>query len=650
VTRGHRPRASGPTDQPFSGVSSNPLPATPPRDDHRLQVLLDASQSIVSELSLPAVLRRIVDSAREVASARYAALGVIGRDGVLDEFIHAGMDAATVAGVGALPSGRGVLGALVRHPTPIRLHRIQEDPRAVGFPPGHPQMGTFLGVPVHVRGEVFGNLYLADREDGCDFSEQDEQLLTAMAATAGIAIENARLYEESRHRQEWLLATADTSRALLRQEPPDLVLRDIASAVLRLADADLVTVVFPHHRYARPTMTTPARAQLEVRVAVGEKADELVGFVYPREGSLAGTVLDAGRPVILDHDGTRSHDEDGAVAPPLRSPSSARNSYPVHLQHAIEVGPVMACPLIGSGEMLGVTMVGRVKGSRSFTTTDLEMTQSFTRHAAIALDLAESRSQNERLVLLEDRDRIARDLHDHVIQQVFATGLSLQSAAQRAPDDLRPLIIRAVDDLDLTIRQIRETIFELQHVEPHGLAGRVATTVRSAATALGFEPTLQVDGPSHLLTDEALLADVQAVVREGLTNVARHAGATAATVTITIEPTHVTVRISDDGVGLTRHEAERRSGLANLAARAVARGGTCAVAAGDDTAPRPGTTLRWTATLAPPSVVKAAGMAQDRPPAGLVVVAGGEVEARPDRAGGHGSGATAAGPDTGTAP
>lgn len=605
MTRGHRPPRSGPTDQPLFAVPGPSPPGTPLSDDHRLRVLLDASRSIVSELSLPAVLRRIIDSAREVASARYAAIGVVGRDGVLDQFIHAGMDAGTVTRVGALPTGRGVLGALVRQPTPIRLHRISDDPRAVGFPPGHPQMGTFLGVPVHVRGEVFGNLYLADRVDGRDFSGQDEQLLTALAATAGIAIENARLYEESRHRQEWLLATADTSRALLREEPPGLVLHDIASAVLRLADADLVTIVFPRHRGAQPSTSSPVPAQLEVRVAVGEGADELTGLVYPRAGSLAGAALDTGRPLTLDEEGAPSPDDGETALSPDASPDqlpdqsspSARSRYYVHLQHAFDVGPVLACPLTGSGEVLAVAMVGRVTGSRPFTAADLEMAQSFTRHAAIALELAEARSVRQRLVLLEDRDRIARDLHDHVIQQVFATGLSLQSTAQRVPDDVRPLIIRAVDDLDLTIRQIRETIFELHHDEPHGIVERVTSAVRSAATALGFEPTLRIDGPSHLVTDEALLADVQAVVREGLSNVARHAEATAADTSITIEPTRVSVEISDDGVGLARGEAERRSGLANLAARAVSRGGRCTVTPRDESAPRPGTTLRWTAAL-----------------------------------------------------
>ena len=182
---------------------------------HRLQRLLDANRAIVRELSLPAVLRQIAQSARETAGAQYAALGVIGSDGLLEEFIHVGMDDTTVAAIGDLPKGRGLLGTLIEHPEPIRLPHITDDSRSSGFPVGHPPMTTFLGVPIRNRDRVFGNLYLTNRRDGNDFTAEDEELISALAATASIAIENARLYEESRQRQEWLRASGEISRNLL---------------------------------------------------------------------------------------------------------------------------------------------------------------------------------------------------------------------------------------------------------------------------------------------------------------------------------------------------------------------------------------------------------------------------------------------------
>ena len=211
---------------------------------HRLRRLLRANRSIVQGLSLPAVLRRIVHTAKDVAGAKYAALGVIGADGLLEQFLHVGMDEDTVRAIGELPKGRGVLGALIEDPKPIRLPRIADDPRSSGFPEGHPQMRSFLGVPIRSRAAVFGNLYLTDRTDGGPFSAEDAELVLALAATAGIAIENARLYEESRHRQEWLRASGEISHQLLDPKSGHSeTLHRIAASVKRLASADVVTIV-----------------------------------------------------------------------------------------------------------------------------------------------------------------------------------------------------------------------------------------------------------------------------------------------------------------------------------------------------------------------------------------------------------------------
>ena len=267
------------------------------------------------------MLRRIVDAARNVADARYAALGVIGADGSLEQFVHAGMDAATVAAIGRLT--RGARGSRrLDHRTsddPVALHRRR--PPVLGFPKGHPPMQTFLGVPIQARGEVFGNLYLTDRLTGEDFTTEDEELIEALAATASIAIENARLYEESRLRQEWLKASTEISRSLLEPSAADDddALRRIGDSVRRLADADMVTIVFPE----------PDDATLTVHVARGHQQDELAGLSYPMAGSLAGAAIRQAKALRVD-------------------PLERGDPYYVHLQSAFDVGPVMVCPLMGT--------------------------------------------------------------------------------------------------------------------------------------------------------------------------------------------------------------------------------------------------------------------------------------------------------------
>src|SRR4029453_15061883 len=247
------------------------------------------NRSIVQELSLPAVLHRIVDTARDVADAQYAALGVIGAGGLLEQFLHVGVDEETVQAIGELPKGRGVRGALIEDPPPIRLTRIADDPRSSGFPDGHPPMTTFLGVPIRSRNAAFGNLYLANRIRGRPFSDEDEELVQALAATAGIAIENARLYEESRLRQEWLRASGEISRRLLDPEADYFETLDrIALSVKRLASADVVTLV-------RPADDDDLR--LEVVIATGATEQEVVGLRYPKENSIAWRAMQEGQGV-----------------------------------------------------------------------------------------------------------------------------------------------------------------------------------------------------------------------------------------------------------------------------------------------------------------------------------------------------------------
>ncbi|HET6167943.1 MAG TPA: GAF domain-containing protein [Marmoricola sp.] len=534
---------------------------------HRLRGLLRANQSIIANLALETVLQRIVEAACELLEARYGALGVLSPDGHgLEQFIHVGIDQATVDRIGNLPQGKGVLGALIEHPAPIRLHDLRDDPRSVGFPAGHPPMETFLGVPITIRGEVFGNLYLTERRTG-DFTDSDVELASALAATAAVAIENARLYEEAGRRQEWSQAAADVALMLVTS-PGEDALRVVAEHVHRLARADVVNLVLPE----------ADGAHLAVAVAVGEGADVLEGERYPRAGTLSDEVLDTGRPVLV----TSEEDHPGQT---------------VHLRDVVPVGPVMVLPLAGgAGTTRGSLVVGRRTGGRQFSTTDVELATSFANQAAVALELAESRQDKERMQLFEDRDRIARDLHDHVIQQLFASGLTLQGISMGLGDpEQAARIEQVVDNLDAAIKQIRNSIFELRdRLGPQGLGVRAAVldVVAGLSSVLGFEPVVRFAGPVDTLIDESLGEDVVAVVREGLTNVAKHAQAAAVEISLTASSDRVELRIADDGIGLG--ETDRRSGLDNLASRARQRAGTFSAAAPPDGR---GSVLLWVAPL-----------------------------------------------------
>jgi signal transduction histidine kinase len=533
----------------------------------RLRRLLTANRSIVQELSLPAVLHRIIDTARDVADARYAALGVIGADGLLEQFLHVGVDEETVQAIGELPKGRGVLGALIEDPKPIRLTRIADDSRSSGFPDGHPPMTTFLGVPIRSRDSVFGNLYLTDRIGGGPFTAEDEELVLALAATAGIAIENARLYEESRRRQEWLRASGEISRQLLDPDADHSdTLHRVVTSVKRLASADVVTLV-------RPTENDPG--QLEVVVATGAAERELLGFRYQKDGSVAWQAMQQGHGVRLE----------------------AVDQLPgvyLHLRPYVPVSQAMAIPLRGETGPRGAIVAGRITTHTPFTDADLDMAETFAGQAAIALELSDTRADQQRLGVLVDRWRIAGDLHDHVIQRLFATGLSLQSVAATVNDEfIAQRLTRTVNELDETIQQIRSTIFALRENSSRSLRGSVLAVVDQLAHVLPVRPDMQLMGPLDTVVDDAIVGDVEAVLRESLTNVAKHAQASKIRVRIQADGQRLVITVIDNGIGLG--DSTRRSGLANLQRRAERYGGDFSVG----TAPEGGLRLQWSIPLGP---------------------------------------------------
>ena len=527
----------------------------------RVYTLLDGVVAVGTNLDLETVLRQIVEAAITLVRARYGALGIIGEGGSLDRFVPVGLADDQIAAIHHWPEGRGLLGALITDPRPLHLPDISASPKSSGFPPGHPPMRSFLGVPVRVRDEVYGHLYLTEKEGGADFDEEDEALLVALAAAAGVAIDNARLYEAARRQQRWLRATSEVTRRLLSGAAPGEVLAMVTEQALEMSGADLVALALP----------TPDGQQLVIQHAAGKRAHAALGLVLPVSASASGQVLSSGKALTLQDFG---HDE--------RVTRAAREQIPL--------GPAIILPLGAPGDVRGGFTVGRDQGMMPLAPEAVEMVSTFAAQAGIALELAEHRRDAERLAILSDRDRIARDLHDLVIQRLYATGMSLQGAM---PLLTRPeaasRVSSAVDALDETIREIRSAIFSLQsrgEAKQQGLRALVLEVVDQMTHALGFAPSLRLVGP----LDEAVPADageqMLSALREALSNAARHAAARRVDVTVEVGP-ELILRVRDDGTGMAR--TTRRSGLANMAARAAELGGSLAI----DPAEGGGTQLDW---------------------------------------------------------
>ncbi|NQX27424.1 GAF domain-containing protein [Microbacteriaceae bacterium VKM Ac-2854] len=494
----------------------------------------------MEDIDLPAVLRRIVDAAIELVDAEYGAIGVLGAGGSLVEFIHVGMDPDQVDAIEHLPEGHGLLGTLITDPQPIRVDHLAADPRAHGLPAAHPPMRSFLGVPIRVRDQIFGNLYLTNARAGT-FSSNDEHLIVALAANAGVAIDNARLYTETRLRQRWAQAAAEMTAAILASDGED-VIGLVATRILDIADADIVGIVFP----------TDDPEVLRIGVARGTGSDEFEGRLIPARHSISGSVLTGGRPRRLD-----------------RIPTSTSGGTPT------SGGPVLAVPLVAASRTLGVLVVTRREGRPMFTAADVDMVSDFAAYVSVAMELSAARADQQRMLLLEDRGRIARDLHDHVIQELFATGLDLhQVAGVLPPGTAAARIGRAVDSLDVSISHIRTVIFALNANtgDTVTVRHRILDLANELAVILTRTPNISFAGTVDLLVVDELADDVLAVAREALTNIARHAEANIVTLQLTAADGMIVLEISDDGHGFTG--AGRRSGLANLRQRAEDRGGT----------------------------------------------------------------------------
>lgn len=515
--------------------------------------------AVTAGLDLDATLQTIVRTATELVDARYGALGIRGTGHQTVEFILEGMGGADLEAIGKMPQGIGVLGLLLEDPRPIRLADISKHPASVGFPPNHPPMRTFLGVPVRIREEIYGNLYLTEKADGQPFSEDDEVLVEALAAAAGIAIDNARLYEQARMRQSWIESTRDIATKLLGENEPAEAFRLIADDALNLARADAVIVAVP---------TDSGAGELVVIQTAGDApAPETLASVNFADGVIGATFAD------------RTPRRVTTIESPALAPLTA------------EPGPAMVVPLRTTDAVAGVVLALRRAGGPEFTEEDLTMMASFADQVALAWQLANSQRRMRELDLISDRDRIARDLHDHVIQRLFAVGLSLQGTIGRAEsEEVQKRLTDTVDELQAVIQDIRTTIFDL-----HG-GGSGTTRLRQrleeavgAYAGSGLRTTLTFVGPLSVI-DAAVADHAEAVVREAISNTVRHAHARIVSVQVRVED-ELSIEVTDDGRGLPADVTA--SGLTNLRSRARQVGGQFSVGAGPDG----GTVLRWTAPL-----------------------------------------------------
>jgi signal transduction histidine kinase len=533
----------------------------------RMDGLVEAMLSVTAGLDLDQTLRTIVHTAITLVDAHYGALGVRGDDDQLDQFLYEGIDEDIRARIGDLPRGHGVLGLLCTQPKPIRLDNLATHPSSVGFPPQHPPMRTFLGVPVRIREEVFGNLYLTEKAGGQPFTEDDEVIVQALAAAAGTAIDNARLYQSSRARQAWIAATRDIATEFLAGTDSERVLGHVVEHARVLTDSHHAALAVPDD----PDTPPEEAAYLTITHWAGP-GTETRGRPVAMAATAVGAAFRECRAVRLDG----------------RDDLVLGDRLPEH-------GPALILPLHTPEAALGVLIVVREPGCGTYSEETLALTAAFADQAALAMQMAATQQRVRELDVLSDRDRIARDLHDHVIQRLFAIGLQAQGTAARARNpEMRQRLSVLVDDLQQVIQEIRTTIFDL-----HGgdstvtrLRQRLDDAISRPTTAAGITATLQVSGPLSVI-DPALADHAEAVVREAVSNAVRHSGAGTLTVEITVGDELVLV-IQDDGCGIP--DDITPSGLTNLTCRAEQAGGHFDIGPARAGIPA-GTRLRWSAPL-----------------------------------------------------
>jgi signal transduction histidine kinase len=533
----------------------------------QMEQLLRVIVEISADLDLDATLRRIILAARQLTSAPYGALAIRDPEGNLISFVHEGMDADTVRRIGHLPVGKGVLSVSLLDTPALRMDDLTAHPAACGFPEHHPPMRAFLGVPITIRGTVFGSLYLTHDDPARVFSESDEVAARALAFAAAVAIDNAQLFERERLSVKWMEASREITTALLSAAEPHLrPLQLIAERACALTDAEQAIVLVP----IDADLPVDEVDTLVVSAAVGLHAAEVIGQRIPVEGSTSGGVFRSGTPVITES-----------------------LSYPIQAFTDVGQRPAILMPLRTHDEVAGVLAIARGSDQPPFDDSYLDLVSNFATHAAIALVLASGREHARQLSILAERERIAHDLHDHVIQRLFAAGMDLQGtlARSRSPE-VADRLNRTLDDLQTIIEEIRTTIFQLK--SPLGRDGgfrhRIQRAVADLTENRDIVTTVHMHGPMTAVGGE-LAEHADAVTTEAISNALRHSGAARLTVMVSVADMFV-LDVIDNGCGMPV-DNPRRSGLANMKRRAEQLGGTCEII----TPPEGGTQVHWTAPL-----------------------------------------------------
>ncbi|MEV6561761.1 GAF domain-containing sensor histidine kinase [Nocardia sp. NPDC051756] len=532
----------------------------------RMDGLVEAMLAVTSGLDLDETLRTIVRTAISLVDARYGALAVRGHDQQVVQFIDEGIDDETRRAIGRLPEGHGVLGVVFNQSKPLRLEEISKHPDSVGLPPNHPPMHTFLGVPVRIRGEVFGSLYLTEKASGQPFTDDDDVLVQALAAAAGIAVDNARLYESARTRQAWIAATRDIATEFLAGTESDRVLAHVVEHARTLTGS--------HQSFLTGPDDADEPSALSVTQWCGP-GEGYAGKVVNTEGTALGEAFTRRTPLRFD--------DAGAVSVGLALP---------------DAGPLLILPLCTPDSTLGVLTTVRPAGAAPYSDELVELTAAFTDQAALAMQLADAQQRMRDIDILADRDRIARDLHDHVIQRLFAVGITLQGAVAKATvPEVRQRLSTVVNDLQEVVQEIRTSIFDLHGGNGNPLQQRIEHAIRQQTAETTLRSTFSVAGPLSVL--EAELADhAEAVVREAVSNAVRHSGADTVAVEISVDD-DLTIVVTDNGWGIPNHVV--RSGLRNLEQRAQKADGQFVIGAAGkpaaDGEAMPGTRLCWSVPL-----------------------------------------------------
>jgi signal transduction histidine kinase len=531
-------------------------------DADRLARLLEAGRGLMAELQIEAVLDRLLEIAAELTGAQYAALGVLDADRVeLARFITRGIDEETHRAIGDLPRGRGILGVLIREPRPLRLEDVTIDPRSYGFPVHHPPMHTFLGVPVTIRGEAWGNLYLTEKAGGEQFDEADEATATVLSDWAAIAIENARLYSSLETRSGELEravrgfeATAAIAQALGTETSIERVLELVVKRARALVEARSLLVLL---REGDELVLAAAAGQ------VGGSGDARV----PIAGSTTGEVLESERPRRIDD-----------VDEQLRIPADRLG--------VSDASSALLVPLIYRGRALGVLAAfDRLSGAEGFSHDDEQVLRAFAASAATAVATAktveEDRLRHSIAAGEAERRRWARELHDETLQALGGLQVLLKSAARSSePDVLRGAVTDAAEHVAREIENLRSIITELRPaaLDELGLEPALATLAKRVASTSGLEVETAIDIGERLGADLETIA--YRVVQEALSNVVKHAAATRVTVSVSRAGEELRVAVADDGRGFDQAAPSEGFGLLGMRERIDLAGGRLTISPG----------------------------------------------------------------------